>query len=79
MVKKEYIQHEMTVQLLNINTFLVKSLSFTLKTMFNLRKKKRNGKKKKKLYVMDKSGYDFLIQCVETDKRHKILQTTKPL
>jgi hypothetical protein len=25
MVKKEYIQHEMTVQLLNMNTFLVKS------------------------------------------------------
>jgi hypothetical protein len=33
MVKKEYIQHEMTVQLLSMNTFLVKSYSFTLKTL----------------------------------------------
>jgi hypothetical protein len=54
-VKKEYIQHEMTVQLLSMNTFLVKSLSFTLKTLL-------------KHYVMDKSGYDFRIQRAEIDK-----------
>jgi hypothetical protein len=46
----------MTVQLLSMNTFLVKSSSFTLKTLL------------KKLYVMDKSGYDFRIQRAEIDK-----------
>jgi hypothetical protein len=57
--KKENIQHEMTVQLLSMNTFLVKSSSFTLKTTLNF---------KRKLYVMDKSGYDFRIQRAEIDK-----------
>jgi hypothetical protein len=33
MVKEEYIQHEMTEQLLSMNTFLVKSLYFTLFTL----------------------------------------------
>jgi hypothetical protein len=46
MVKKEYIQHEMTVQLLSINTFC-EILVFYSQNLV------------KKLYVMDKSGYDF--------------------
>jgi hypothetical protein len=68
MVKKEYIQHEMTVQLLSMNTsceivVFYSQLRLTLK----------------KLYKMDKSSYDFRIQCAEIDKGDKILQTVKPL
>jgi hypothetical protein len=33
----------------------------------------------KKVYVMDKSGYDFRIERTEIDKEDKILQTIKPL
>jgi hypothetical protein len=43
MVKKEYIQHEVTVQLLSMNTFLVKYWSLTLKTTLNLKKNVRDG------------------------------------
>jgi hypothetical protein len=33
MMRKQHIQNEMTVQLLSMNTFRVKSQSFTLKTL----------------------------------------------
>jgi hypothetical protein len=33
MVGKEYIQHEMTEHLLSMNTFLVKTYTFTLRTL----------------------------------------------
>jgi hypothetical protein len=53
--KKEYIQHEMTIQLLSMNTSC-ESLVFYSQNFV------------KKLYVMVKSGYDFRIQRAEIDK-----------
>jgi hypothetical protein len=56
MLKKEYVQHEMTVHLLSMNTFFCEILVFSLKTLLE------------KLYVIDKSGCDFRIQRAEIDK-----------